>query len=93
MGSSPTFGIAAPGRFRDHLGTVRIGILTGGGDVPGLNPCLKAVVNRVVHDGHEVVGLRRGWAALLHHDLDDPGSAAEWFQSLTPASVLSSSTR
>ena len=66
---------------------MRIGILTGGGDVPGLNPCIKAVVNRVVHDGHEVVGLRRGWAALLHHDLDDPGSAAEWFQPLTPASV------
>ena len=41
---------------------VRIGILTGGGDVPGLNPCIKAVVNRVAHDGHEVVGLRRGWA-------------------------------
>jgi 6-phosphofructokinase 1 len=66
---------------------VRIGILTGGGDVPGLNPCIKAVVNRVVHDGHEVVGLRRGWAALLQHDLDDPGSASEWFQPLTSATV------
>ena len=87
MGSSPTFGIAAPGRFRYHLGTVRIGILTGGGDVPGLNPCIKAVVNRVVHDGHEVVGLRRGWSALLQHDLDDPASAEEWFQPLTPATV------
>ena len=54
---------------------MRIGILTGGGDVPGLNPCIKAVVNRVVHDGHEVVGLRRGWAALLHHVPDDPASA------------------
>ena len=87
MGSSPTFGIAAPGRFRYHLGTVRIGILTGGGDVPGLNPCIKAVVNRVVHDGHEVVGLRRGWSALLQHDLDDPGSAEEWFQPLSLATV------
>ena len=66
---------------------MRIGILTGGGDVPGLNPCIKAVVNRVVHDGHEVVGLRRGWAALLQHDLDDPDSAAEWFQPLTAATV------
>jgi ATP-dependent phosphofructokinase / diphosphate-dependent phosphofructokinase len=35
---------------------VRIGILTGGGDVPGLNPCIKAVVDRVIDDGHEVVG-------------------------------------
>ncbi|MCZ7588108.1 MAG: 6-phosphofructokinase [Gaiella sp.] len=66
---------------------MRIGILTGGGDVPGLNPCIKAVVNRVAHDGHEVVGLRRGWAALLHHDPDDPASAAQWFQELTPAVV------
>ena len=33
---------------------MRIGILTGGGDVPGLNPCIKAVVNRVAHEGHEV---------------------------------------
>ncbi|HET7514083.1 MAG TPA: 6-phosphofructokinase [Gaiella sp.] len=66
---------------------MRIGILTGGGDVPGLNPCIKAVVNRVVHDGHEVVGLRRGWAALLQHDPGDPASAEQWFQQLTPAVV------
>jgi ATP-dependent phosphofructokinase / diphosphate-dependent phosphofructokinase len=66
---------------------VRIGILTGGGDVPGLNPCIKAVVNRVVDDGHEVVGIRRGWAALVQHDLDDPGSQSEWFQPLTSATV------
>jgi 6-phosphofructokinase 1 len=58
---------------------VRIGILTGGGDVPGLNPCIKAVVNRVVHEGHEVVGLRRGWAALVGHDPGDPASTAKWF--------------
>ena len=44
---------------------MRIGILTGGGDVPGLNPCIKAVVNRVDDAGHEVVGIRRGWAGLL----------------------------
>ncbi|MFW6010221.1 MAG: 6-phosphofructokinase [Actinomycetota bacterium] len=49
---------------------MRIGILTGGGDVPGLNPCIKAVVDRVVHDSHEVIGLRRGWAGLLEFDLD-----------------------
>ena len=50
---------------------MRIGVLTGGGDVPGLNPCIKAVVNRVIDDGHDVVGLRRGWAGLLEYDLDD----------------------
>lgn len=55
---------------------MRIGILTGGGDVPGLNPCIKAVVNRVVDDGHEVVGIRRGWAGLLECRPDDPESVA-----------------
>ena len=46
VGSSPTFGVAAiPAAWYDLV--MRIGILTGGGDVPGLNPCIKAVVNRV----------------------------------------------
>ena len=53
---------------------MRIGILTGGGDVPGLNPCIKAVVNRVIDDGHEVIGIRRGWAGLLECQPDDPES-------------------
>ena len=66
---------------------MRIGILTGGGDVPGLNPCIKAVVNRVADEGHEVVGLRRGWAALLAFDPDDPGAPGEWFQPLDPRTV------
>jgi 6-phosphofructokinase 1 len=55
---------------------MRIGILTGGGDVPGLNPCIKAVVDRVIDDGHEVIGLRRGWAALLETNLDDDAISA-----------------
>ncbi|MCA1782083.1 MAG: 6-phosphofructokinase [Intrasporangiaceae bacterium] len=53
---------------------MRIGILTGGGDVPGLNPCIKAVVERVIYDGHEVVGIRRGWGGLLELNPDDPES-------------------
>lgn len=44
---------------------MRIGILTGGGDVPGLNACIKAVVNRLRDGGHEVLGIRRGWGGLL----------------------------
>jgi 6-phosphofructokinase len=53
---------------------VRLAVLTGGGDVPGLNPCIKALVNRVHAAGHEVVGVRRGWAGLLDYDLDGPES-------------------
>ena len=53
---------------------VRIGILTGGGDVPGLNPVIKAFVNRVGEAGHSVIGLRRGWSAVLNIDPGDAGS-------------------
>jgi len=53
---------------------MRIGILTGGGDVPGLNPCIKAVVNRAVYEGHEVIGLRRGWSGIFWFNRDDPQS-------------------
>ncbi|MBW3562674.1 MAG: 6-phosphofructokinase [Actinobacteria bacterium] len=55
---------------------MRIGILTGGGDVPGLNPCIKAVVQRVIDDGHDVVGIRRGWGGLLESDPDDEPTVA-----------------
>ena len=56
-----------------------IGILTGGGDVPGLNAAIKAVVNRADQHGHEVLGLRRGWAGLLNVDPGDPASMpARW---------------
>jgi ATP-dependent phosphofructokinase / diphosphate-dependent phosphofructokinase len=66
---------------------MRIGICTGGGDVPGLNPCIKAVVSRVADGGHEVVGIRRGWAGLLELDPDDPGSAAANIVPLDPTTV------
>jgi 6-phosphofructokinase 1 len=56
---------------------MKIGILTGGGDVPGLNPCIKAVVNRVIDDGHEIVGIRRGWGGLLETNPEDSETIAE----------------
>ena len=57
---------------------MRIGILTGGGDVPGLNPCIKSVVNRAVDAGHEVIGIRRGWGGLLLVDRDDPATIEKY---------------
>lgn len=66
----------------------RIAILTGGGDVPGLNPAIKAVVTQANDLGWEVIGLRRGWAGLLEFNLDDPeGSAAELLEPLDRSSV------
>jgi 6-phosphofructokinase 1 len=53
-----------------------IGILTGGGDVPGLNPCIKAVAYRAVDEGYKVLGIRRGWSGLLNFNPDDPESRA-----------------
>jgi 6-phosphofructokinase 1 len=50
----------------------RIGILTGGGDVPGLNVAIKAVVNRAYDRDLEIVGLRRGWFGPMAIDPDDP---------------------
>jgi 6-phosphofructokinase 1 len=62
---------------------MRIGILTGGGDVPGLNPCIKAVVNRAIDEGNEIVGIRRGWGGLLWIDQDDPGTVNQYTTKLT----------
>lgn len=66
---------------------MRIGVLTGGGDVPGLNPCLKAAVNRVAAAGSEVVGIRRGWGGLAYANPADPESLAANTMPLTPADV------
>jgi len=66
---------------------VKIGILTGGGDVPGLNACIKAATLRAREEGHEVVGIRRGWAGLLECDPDDPETIERNILDLTPAEV------
>jgi 6-phosphofructokinase len=65
----------------------RLGILTGGGDVPGLNPCIKTIVNRAIDGGYEVIGIRRGWAGLLNFNPDDKDAQKEWIQPLTKADV------
>jgi 6-phosphofructokinase len=66
---------------------MRIGILTGGGDVPGLNACIKAAVNRVVDSGHEVMGIRRGWDGLLTANPENPDSLQTNFVPLDRARV------
>lgn len=55
-----------------------LAVLTGGGDVPGLNPCIKQVVTRAVDEGWRVIGFRRGWAGPLHYNHDDPESWGKW---------------
>jgi len=60
-----------------------IGILTGGGDVPGLNPAIRAVTIRALREGYQVIGLRRGWAGLLDIIREKDADNTHNFQFLT----------
>jgi len=64
-----------------------IAILTGGGDVPGLNACIKTLVYRGASEGARVLGIKRGWAGLLEYNPDDPKSTEHCIQELDPAEV------
>ena len=60
-----------------------IGILTGGGDVPGLNPAIRAVTIRASREGYQVIGIRRGWAGLVDIVRDKDADNSNNFQVLT----------
>jgi len=91
-------GTARPGRLHCELSAKRrsvarednvktkkgvIGILTGGGDVPGLNPAIRAVTIRALREGCEVIGIRRGWAGLVDIVREKDYDNSENFQTLT----------
>ncbi len=63
--------------FKKNKGV--IGILTGGGDVPGLNPAIRAITIRALREGYKVVGIRRGWAGLLDIVRDKKADNSESF--------------
>ena len=65
------------------MATQRIGILTGGGDVPGLNSVIKEVTYRATEHCCEVIGIRRGWEGLTHVRLDDEASKTRYILPLT----------
>jgi 6-phosphofructokinase len=67
--------------------TKKLGILTGGGDVPGLNPAIKAVVEKAVDEGWDVLGIRKGWGGLLHCNLDSPQARKNLFVPLSRTAV------
>jgi 6-phosphofructokinase 1 len=60
-----------------------IGILTGGGDVPGLNPAIRAVTIRAIREGFKVIGLRNGWKGLISMTRDRRDTEEEYYQILT----------
>src|SRR5436853_254840 len=65
-------------RSGDQMKPKKIGILTGGGDVPGLNSVIKTVVYHGYESGCEVTGIRRGWEGLTHVNFDDPASVSRY---------------
>ncbi|HEY8469934.1 MAG TPA: ATP-dependent 6-phosphofructokinase [Longimicrobiales bacterium] len=60
-----------------------IGILTGGGDVPGLNPAIRAITIRALREGYRVLGIRRGWAGLVDLIRDPDADNSNSVQVLT----------
>jgi 6-phosphofructokinase len=66
---------------------MKMAILTGGGDVPGLNPAIKAAVNRITDAGIEMYGVRRGWAGLLNFNPDKKEPQPEWIRPIDRAEV------
>ncbi|MBA2707120.1 MAG: ATP-dependent 6-phosphofructokinase [Gemmatimonadaceae bacterium] len=64
-----------------------IAILTGGGDVPGLNPAIRAITIRALREGYRVIGVRRGWAGVVDYNREDGADNSENVQELTEAIV------
>ncbi len=65
----------------------RIGLLTGGGDAPGLNVCLKAIVYNAVDQGFEVVGIRKGWEGLMYYQPENTTTHADNVMIMTKSRV------
>ncbi len=63
--------------------TKRVAILTGGGDVPGLNMCLKSLVYRLIDLGYEPIGVRKGWEGFIQYNPLDPTTYGEHFIELS----------
>ena len=64
-----------------------IGILTGGGDVPGLNPAIRAITIRALREGFQVIGIRRGWAGLISMIRDKKADNTDCYYYLTEMEV------
>ena len=60
-----------------------IGILTGGGDVPGLNPAIRAITIRALREGYEVIGIRRGWGGMIDMIRDKKANNSDNYFKLT----------
>jgi ATP-dependent phosphofructokinase / diphosphate-dependent phosphofructokinase len=73
--------------FSGTMGKGTIGILTGGGDVPGLNPAIRAITIRALRDGYKVIGIRHGWGGLVDYSREKGADNADSVLPLTEAIV------
>src|ERR1044071_2437034 len=69
------------------MGKGTIGILTGGGDVPGLNPAIRAITIRALRDGYQVIGIRHGWGGLVDYSRDKDADNSDQIVPLSEAIV------
>src|ERR1041384_8342109 len=69
------------------MGKGTIGILTGGGDVPGLNPAIRAITIRALRDGNQVIGIRHGWGGLVDYSRDKDADNSDQIVPLSEAIV------
>ena len=69
------------------MGKGTIAILTGGGDVPGLNPAIRAITIRALRDGYKVIGIRHGWGGLVDYSREKDADNSEQILPLTEAIV------
>jgi len=67
----------------------RVAILTGGGDVPGLNMCIKSLVYQLIDSAYEPIGVRKGWQGMINYNPADPSAYSEQFIELTKNMVRS----
>ena len=81
IGVHPEIKIQETSAMKNYKGTV--GILTGGGDVPGLNPAIRAITVRALREGYRVIGIRRGWAGIVDLVPDNKADNSNNIQELT----------
>lgn len=65
----------------------RVAVLVGGGDVPGLNNCLKGLVYNLIDEGFEPIGVRKGWNGFINYNPHDPSTYGDNFTELTKAMI------
>ena len=67
----------------------RVAVLTGGGDVPGLNMCLKSLVYRIIDLGFIPMGVRKGWEGFINYNPHDPSTFSDHFDHPPPFEIAS----